>query len=87
MFRKDAFNQLGCWQDYTNRMVYVKQLTIPLVLEKGVTILANITTQIKLQPKYIPKSYQKKPGFQSKAMISVDLFDKYSVFCPLVPHF
>ena len=34
LFGKDAFDQLGCWLDYQNRMVNVKQLTTPLVLQK-----------------------------------------------------
>ena len=38
--------------------MYVKQLTIPLALEKGGTILANVTTQITLQSQYTPTSYQ-----------------------------
>ena len=39
LFWKGASNQIGCWQDYTNRIMHVKQLTILLTLEKGVTIL------------------------------------------------
>ena len=31
----------------------MKQLTIPLVLEKEVTVLANVTTQTTLKAKYI----------------------------------
>ena len=26
LFGKDTFDKLGCWQDYTNRIVYIKQL-------------------------------------------------------------
>ena len=33
------------------------QVSIPLVLEKGITIPAKMTTQIKLEPKYTPISY------------------------------
>ena len=31
-FRKDPLNQHGFWQDYTRRLLYIKQLSIQLVL-------------------------------------------------------
>ena len=34
LFGKGAFHKLGCWQDYTNRIVYIKQLMIPLDSER-----------------------------------------------------
>ena len=42
--------KLGYWQDYTNTIVYVKELMIPLVLEKGAMIPPKKTTQITLIP-------------------------------------
>ena len=35
LFGKDAFNQLGCLQDFTNRIVDIKQMAIQLALEKA----------------------------------------------------
>ena len=34
LFGKDAFVTIDCWKDYTNRLVHVKQMTIPLILQK-----------------------------------------------------
>ena len=34
-FGKDTFNELGCWQNYTNRKVYIKQLPIQHVSAKS----------------------------------------------------
>ena len=48
LFGKYAFNQLGCWQDYTNRIVYIKQLRVPLALKKDLTIPATMTHDIFL---------------------------------------
>ena len=55
---------------------------IPLDLEKGVQIPANMTTQIILQPKYTPASYQTQLDFQGKTIIFVDPRDKYIAFNP-----
>ena len=34
LFGKDVFSQLGCWQNYTNTIVYIKQVSIQLILQK-----------------------------------------------------
>ena len=86
LFWKDTYDQLGCWQDYTNMIVYGKQLTILLVLGKGFTIVGNMTTQITLQPKYTTTPFQTKLDFQGQTMISVDPNDKCSASYGFILH-
>ena len=38
LFGKTAFNQLAYWKHYTNRIIYIKQLAIPLVVEKSIQV-------------------------------------------------
>ena len=57
---------------------------MPLVLEKGVSIPANMTTHITLQSKYTPTSYQTQVDFQGKTMIFVDPVDRHITFYPFV---
>ena len=64
--------------------MYIKQLRIPLVLNKCVTIPDNMNTQIKLQPKYPAVSFQVKFDFQGKTIISGYPADKYHAFYPLI---
>ena len=45
LFGKDAFGQLGNWQHYTNRIVYVKQLKIPLVVRKSISDIGTLSYQ------------------------------------------
>ena len=87
LFGKSALDQFGCWQDYTDRIVCIKQMTIPKVLEKGVATPANMTTQITLQLKYSQTSFQTPINFQGETMIFVDLIGKCSVFCQLLACF
>ena len=57
VFGKDAFDQISWWHDCHNRLVYVKQLFVTLVLQK-IRILENKTSQVILQSKYRPTSFQ-----------------------------
>ena len=47
LIQEDAFNQQDYWQEYANKIAYVNQLMMPLVLEKNIKTCAYVTTQIK----------------------------------------
>ena len=34
LFEKDTFDQLGCLQDYPRQIIFIKQLSIPVLLQK-----------------------------------------------------
>ena len=55
LFGKDAFDQTGFWQYYPRTWVYIKQLSIPLLVQN---VSPNKITQVMLQPKYTPIWYQ-----------------------------
>ena len=80
LFGKDTVYQLGCWQDYPERLLYVKQYIVLLVLQTEVRILPNRTSQVTLQPRNTSTLFQTMLDFWGKTMMSVDLFDKYSHF-------
>ena len=84
LFGKDTFDQVSCWQNYPKRLEFVKQLTIQLALQKEIRIPQNKTSQVMLQPRYPPTSFQTVLDFQSKAMIFVNPLDKYRPFYPFV---
>ena len=86
-FGKDAFEQLGCSLDYSSRLVYVKQLMIPLVLGKEVTVGPKETAQVALQAKYTLTSYQSLLDSQGRTMIFMYPTDKCSAFYPVVTQF
>ena len=66
-----------CWQGCTNRLVYVKQLSIPLSIEKEVRLPPpNKILQVMLQPIYTPTLLKAMLNFQAKIMIFVDPLDK-----------
>ena len=51
-FVQDSFHQVGCWQDYTYRIVYMKQQMIPLVVVKAIQITPDENPLITMLPNY-----------------------------------
>ena len=77
LFGKHACIHLNCWQDYTNRVVYIKEQMISLEIEKAIQIPPEKTTQITLLPKYTRASYQ-----QDKSIIpNSDCLSRKDYFC------
>ena len=62
-FGKNTSGHLGHWQDYNNRIVCIKHLMIPLVVEKAIQILPDKTTLITLLPKYTATLCYAQPNF------------------------
>ena len=79
-FGKEAFDEYGCLHDYPRRVVYLKQSSLPLVLQKEIKILFNPSVQVMLQPKYMPTSNHTMLDFQGPTMAFVNLFEKCSPF-------
>ena len=67
---KDAFNQLGCWQDYTNRIVYIKQLKIHS-LRKSCFKPTRQKQIITLQTKIFINLYPTQHDFQGSVVLFV----------------